>query len=88
MDPLEIAPFVSSGTGLLGGIINNIFATKNANKTNEQNLKIARETNQINKEIADQNFALQQDWNEYQKHCNNKYLSVKIQAIKEQLKIC
>lgn len=67
MDPLEIAPFVSSGTGLLGGIINNIFATKNANKTNEQNLKIARETNQINKEIADQNFALQQDWNEYQK---------------------
>lgn len=67
MLPLIAGPLISGGIGLIGGLINNLFAKKNAENTNQANKEIAQETNNLNKEIADQNFAFQQDWNEYQK---------------------
>lgn len=86
MDPIIGGSLVSAGTGLLGNMFSNIFGSRNRDRTNETNLKIAQMNNEWNAQEAAKNRDFvtseriaQNDWNLEQWNRENEYNSASSQ---------
>lgn len=67
LNPILIGAGIAAAAGLASTFGNTLSGMRNTDKTNQANKDIARETNAVNKAIADQNLAFQRENLDYQK---------------------
>lgn len=86
MDPIIGGSLVSAGTGFLGNMFSNLFGSRNRDRANETNLKIAQMNNEWNAQEAAKNRDFitseriaQNEWNLEQWNRENDYNSASSQ---------